>query len=114
MKVIIAGGRDFTDSKYFMECINSCGIHITEIVCGKAKGADTLGEILANSNDNLILKEFPANWPLYGISAGHIRNKEMAEYADVLIAFRDGKSAGTHNMIKIAKELNLEIKIYNY
>ena len=38
----------------------------------------------------------------------------MAEYADALIAFWDGKSRGTKNMLIIARSFKLRIKIYKY
>lgn len=43
-------------------------------------------------------KEFPADWDKYGKSAGHIRNKQMADYADVLLLIWDGESKGSANM----------------
>jgi hypothetical protein len=57
------------------------------------------------------IKKFPANWDLYGKAAGHLRNKEMALYADGLIAFMINNSKGTSNMIKQAKENKLWIEI---
>lgn len=83
MKTIVAGGRKFTDSKYMDECL--ANHTITEVVCGKAKGADTLGEAYAIAND-ISVKYFPADWPKYGRGAGHIRNKEMGDYAEALVA----------------------------
>lgn len=50
------------------------------------------------------VSEHPADWDRYGKSAGYIRNKEMAEEADALMAFWDGKSRGTMHMINLAKE----------
>ena len=43
-----------------------------------------------------------------------IRNKEMAENAEALIAFWDGESKGTKAMIEIAKNKNLKVRIINY
>lgn len=40
----------------------------------------------------------------YGKSAGHIRNKEMAKYSDVLIAYHDGASRGTQYKFDIARK----------
>jgi hypothetical protein len=57
------------------------------------------------------LKIFPAQWSIYGKGAGYIRNREMAQYADALIAFWDGKSKGTKNMIDEAKKQGLIIKV---
>lgn len=107
MKTIIAGCRDFTDIHllkkqldYYREHTNS----ITEIVSGGATGADAMGEAYALLN-GIPIKGFPANWSKHGKAAGPIRNKEMAEYADCLIAFWDGKSRGTKNMIDTMNKL---------
>lgn len=83
---------------------------ITEVVSGCAKGADTFGESWATWN-NIPIKKFPANWELYGKSAGIVRNSIMAQYADGLIAFIINNSKGTTNMIKQAKENNLWIEV---
>ena len=40
--------------------------------------------------------------------------QEMAEYADYLIAFWDGKSRGTRNMIEIMKKLGKHGEVYYY
>ena len=58
----------------------------------------------------LKLKVFPADWNKHGRAAGPIRNRDMAEYADCLVAFEGGR--GTQNMIKTAKELGL--KVYDF
>ena len=57
---------------------------------------------------------FPADWKTFGKSAGYIRNQEMAENADALVAFWDGKSRGTANMIDIAQRYNLRVRIVRY
>ena len=41
-------------------------------------------------------------------------NQQMANYADALIAFWDGKSRGTKNMIEWAKTANLKIRVFKY
>ena len=115
MKVIIAGGRDFNNydllktkcDKIFTKSKN------LEIVSGKAKGVDSLGELYAKEND-FPIKEFYADWNMYGKSAGVIRNSEMGDYADALIAFWDGKSPGTKHMIDYMKKLNKPTRIVYY
>jgi len=79
-------------------------------VSGTARGADQLGERYAKERGYFI-QRFPADWNAYGKAAGYIRNRKMAEYADALIAFWDGKSRGTLNMISLAKECGLQIRI---
>lgn len=108
MKVIIAGSRTITDYQAVREAIESSGFRIREVVSGHAKGVDTLGEFWAYSQ-HIPLMQFPAEWEKYGNMAGPIRNREMAEYADALILVWDGKSHGSANMLKTAKEHGLKI-----
>jgi hypothetical protein len=84
-----------------------------EVVSGCQRGADTLGEDYAKERGYPI-KPFPPYWNKYGKKAGAIRNGQMAKYADALIAFWDGESTGTGNMIKQAKENNLKIRVFKY
>jgi len=74
MKVIIAGSRDIVDNNIVIEAIILAHFTITEVVCGLARGPDTLGKLWAQKN-NIPVKEFPANWKMFGNSAGPIRNK---------------------------------------
>ena len=114
MKVIIAGGRDFDNYNLLREvCIRELGNLDIEIVCGGARGADRLGEVFAIEMGYPITY-FKADWKTNGRSAGPIRNKQMAEYADTLFAFWDGKSRGTKNMIDLAKKKNLHVIIVGY
>jgi len=110
MKVIIAGSRLFVPTHSDALVLDKYKNSITEVVSGCAKGGDAFGESWAAWN-NVKIKKFPANWDLYGKAAGHIRNKEMALYADGLIAFMVNNSKGTSNMIKQAKEHNLWVEI---
>jgi hypothetical protein len=111
MKVIIAGTRykdkenkiPFNDFKLVLEAVDRSGIErngiqVTEIVSGKAIGVDQLGEQYANMR-GIPIKEMPADWNTYGKRAGPIRNRQMAEYADIAIIIWDGESNGTRNMI---------------
>ncbi len=117
MKVIIAGGRKFDDYDLLCKvCDHALSLQLhsdIEIVSGAADGADLLGEKYA-SDKNYALMRFPADWKKYGKSAGYRRNDEMAKYADALIAFWDGKSKGTKNMIDKAKLNGLKVKIVKY
>lgn len=85
---------------------------IIEVVSGTAKGIDLLGEDWAIHNW-VPLKQFPANWEKYDLSAGPIRNKQMADYADVLFAFWDMRSNGTRNMINQMKSLNKPFYVFD-
>ncbi|RMH11289.1 MAG: DUF2493 domain-containing protein [Gammaproteobacteria bacterium] len=110
-KVVIAGSRDFHDYDLVMEKFLGLCLGQVEIVSGGAKGVDALGERLAREL-GYPLKVFPADWTKHGKAAGPIRNRQMAEYADVLVAFWDGQSPGTRNMIRVAVEKRLEIHLF--
>lgn len=105
MKVIIAGSRNITDYKAIGQAINASKFEITEVVCGCAIGVDRIGQTWAIAN-GIPVKEFPANWDVYGRSAGPMRNIKMAEYADAAIIVWDGKSPGSLNMIQEIKKVN--------
>lgn len=124
-KVIIAGGRDFDCNSDYLFRIdkliqNYYDIktmeHLSgglEMVTGTAKGADQIPYYYKVWHD-VPIKEFPADWDKHGKSAGFIRNAEMADYSDALIAFWDGKSRGTKHMIDTAKAKGLNIRVINY
>ena len=122
VRIIIAGGREFNDFKRLSQTCDKvisgyCNddINIT-IISGNAKGTDRLGESYARMK-GYNLQIFPADWFKYGRKAGIIRNAQMAEYATsdnatgVLIAFWNGKSKGTGNMIDIARSKDMSVCI---
>ena len=84
-----------------------------QVVCGCARGADTLGKQFAEELGLKVL-EYPADWDKYGKRAGYIRNEEMAKISNALIAFWDGESRGTKHMIDLAKEYGLPTRIIYY
>lgn len=115
MKVIIAGSREFNDYLLLKtKCDELIGIYNTpyiEIVHGGCRGADKLGEKYANDKGYKI-KEFPADFRTHGKAAGPLRNRQMAQYADMLIAFRlPGESRGTDDMIRQAYKYGLEVHV---
>jgi hypothetical protein len=132
MKIIIAGGRDFRNYallkercddilfRYFLterelEFVSGGQVSIDPITKEKY-GADYYGEVYAKEC-GFNVRRFPADWDKYRAYAGPKRNKEMAKYVGlggILIAFHDGESRGTANMIKEAKAENLIVHIVKY
>ena len=120
-RIIVAGGRDFTDYALLSETLDVILKRYTlrevQIVSGCCRGADALGERYAREHGIPVVR-FPADWQAYGKAAGPIRNRKMVEYAaecdGMLVAFWDGKSRGTASMIRLAEKCGLQIKTITY
>jgi hypothetical protein len=116
MRVIVCGGRDFQDKDFCFRKLDEIisPLKNIEIVSGNAKGADAFGEEYALKK-GLKLSVFKADWKKYGRAAGPIRNREMYHYAledhPMIIAFWDGVSKGTKNMIDVASKNGADIHI---
>ena len=133
MRIIVAGGRDFSNYEFLAQRCADMIKHIyerpdkfnwvfhkdIEFVLGGAKGADSLGLRFAKEN-KFAYKVIEADWDIYGKSAGYIRNEQMANYATedsrlgILLAFWDGESKGTKHMIDLANKYNMIVWIVKY
>lgn len=107
MKVAVIGSRGLTVSdlgRYLPE-------NTTEIVSGGAKGVDTSAREYAKSN-GIKLTEFLPEYTRFGRSAPLKRNITIIEYADIVLAFWDGKSRGTKFVIDNCRKLGVEVRVY--
>lgn len=128
MKTIIAGSRSVTNYQILLKAINNCdwSSEITEVVSGKARGVDTLGEVWANTN-NIPIRDFPADWKdlsnpdaiikendygKYDARAGIRRNEQMGNYADALICVIQDNSKGSAHMIEYMQKLGKKVFIW--
>lgn len=117
-KVIVAGGREFNDYRLLCQTCDRMlsqkhQTHDIVIISGTARGADTLGERYAQERGYAV-ERFPADWEHAGKSAGFIRNRQMADVADALIAFWDRHSRGTAHMIDQARQKSLPYRFVCY
>lgn len=114
-KVIVAGGRDF--ASFTRLCMILDG-HFretggVEIVSGGARGVDSMAERWARTR-GIFCDVHPADWKKYGKRAGMVRNAEMAEIADELVAIWNGESRGTAAMIDMMKRRGKPVTVYGY
>jgi hypothetical protein len=112
MRVLICGGRDFTDYERLRRVLDkSLYIDgITTVIHGGAQGADACADVWAKQS-YIPVKCYPAQWDKYGRSAGPVRNQQMLDEGkpDLVIAFPGG--AGTANMIKIARRAGIDVLV---
>jgi len=119
MKTVIAGSRTINDyllvKRFIGRVIKYYRVDISEVVSGGAFGVDQLGEKWARSYGVPVKPFYLTNedWLLFGNRAGIVRNQEMAEYADILIAIWDGKSNGTANMVEEMKKLDKPVYLFD-
>ena len=106
MRLIIAGSREFKSLRAIQQAVKRFreahpDFVITEVVTGGCRGADRLAEEYTRDNLGLPVKTFPPDWKTHGKAAGPIRNAEMAQYGDALLAlFIAGvEGRGTSDMV---------------
>ena len=122
MRVLVCGGRDWSDRNYLFGVLD--GIHasqgVTVVIEGAAPGADDLAAKWANGHRIKVLP-FPADWdahrptdPSKKNPAGAIRNRRMLTSGrpELVVAFWDGRSPGTADMIAAAREAQVEVWIF--
>ncbi|MCW6550360.1 DUF2493 domain-containing protein [Yersinia ruckeri] len=99
MKVLICGGRDYTDTYQFDEAMKMLTFTPTVIIQGGARGADALAAQWGKMK-GISVVQIDALWDFYGKKAGSRRNQSMIEimHPDYCIAFPGG--FGTNDMVK--------------
>ena len=111
MRVLVCGGRDYTDAKRVREELDALDAEerIRYVIEGEATGADTLAREWADLRWVPVLK-FPADWNKHGKAAGPIRNKQMLDEGrpDLVVAFPGGR--GTANMIEQAERAGVPVR----
>ena len=111
MKVAVIGSRTFNDYELLRQTLSK--LEITLVVSGGAKGADSLGEEYANAN-NIPTKIFLPDWDKYGKSAGMLRNSDIINEVEIVVAFWDGESKGCKDAIAKANKLNKKVLIISF
>ena len=99
MKVIVTGTGLIVDLSVVITAIETFPFKITEVVSTSGNIISILGEQWAKEQ-KIPIERFSASWKSFGSKAGLIRNSEMVQYSDGLIAIWDGKSVGTQDIIR--------------
>lgn len=113
--VVVTGGRKYSRGKRVNQILDAAveRLGMTLLVQGQGSGLDTLAWKWADRR-GFPMKSFPADWAKFGLSAGPIRNGDMAKFvADhedpekICIAFPGGD--GTWNMIAHAERYGIRV-----
>lgn len=111
MRVLVTGGRDYTNDFFVSMTLASIGKLFNDdvtLIVGDATGVDAMarksGEALGWS-----VEVFNADWDEHGRAAGPIRNKRMIEEGrpDICIAFPGGR--GTQNCMEQAEQAGIPV-----
>lgn len=111
MRVSVIGSRTFNNFNILLNILDS--VPIDSIVSGGAKGADSLAKRYADMS-GLPITEYLPNWSKYGRRAGFVRNIDIVNDCDLVIAFWDGVSKGTGHSIDYARKIGKPLKIIIY
>lgn len=106
MRLAIVGSRSITQfdlAPYIPQ-------DVTEIVSGGARGIDRVAKRYAEAH-NIPLKEFFPDYDSHGRAAPILRDREIIEYADKILAIWDGESKGTHFMIRESHRQNKLLQV---
>ena len=114
MKIAIIGSRNPGNINFALELEKRINIQDDDsIISGGAKGIDSLAADYAKGR-NLQLVEYRPDYAQYGRGATFIRNRQIIENADMVVAFWNGKSRGTKNMIDTATKRGLQVAVVRY
>ncbi len=99
MKIAIVGSRKIRVENIGAYLSEDCD----EIVSGGAVGVDSCAAEFALLN-GIKLTQFLPEYERYGRGAPIVRNRQIVDYADEVIAFWDGSSRGTLWVIKYCEK----------
>lgn len=83
-----------------------------QVISGGAKGVDALAERYSNEHKLIKPLVILPDWKQYNRGAGAVRNREIVDTADFVVAIWDGKSKGTKISINHAKKTHKPIFIW--
>lgn len=113
-RVVVGGSRAFQDYSLLCSSLDRYLSRIMKeyqiiILSGHCRGTDALAERYARER-GLALEIYPADWSL-GRKAGPLRNQQMIDLADYVVAFPGG-GPGTKSLIRLARKKGLPMRIY--
>lgn len=116
-RVLVTGSRFWSDRQAVFRALDDQlkqADGLLTVVHGAAAGADTFAgcwaAIRGHETNRVAVEPHPAEWHIYGKSAGPMRNQEMVDLgADVCLAFPKGDSRGTRHCMTAAAHAGIPV-----
>lgn len=119
MKIAVVGSREFKYPSFISDKMINLfgGTYNLTFISGGALGVDSIAEKCVDDfnetfHANITKVIYKPNWEKYGKKAGFLRNQQIVDEAEKLIAFWDGESKGTKNSIDLAIKKGIPVDIY--
>ena len=109
MKTLIIGSRTFQDYPFLCQVLED--LSPSSVLSGGALGADSLAAIWAQQN-HIPLQITKPDYNRFQRKAPLVRNKELVQKAEQVIAFWNGTSSGTAHALCLAKKARLPCFIF--
>lgn len=113
IRLIVAGSRSFTDAAFAFRKLDALTANMAgpiTVISGHARGGDAIGEQWAAARGHAV-DVYAADWNRHGKAAGPMRNSDMVAAATHAVFFWDGRSRGTADCIRKAKEAGLAVRV---
>lgn len=116
LRMAVVGSREIKDEKFVLHVISYAARtfktrlnkSVGTIVSGGAVGVDSFSESWAALHGKKVLV-FKPDWKTLGKQAGYVRNVEIINNSDCVLAIWDGESRGTKHSISIARQAELPL-----
>lgn len=110
MRLLCCGSRSWVDKEVVRDILIE--LKPALVIDGGARGADSIAHAIAIEM-GIPTKRYLADWHRNGRAAGPIRNQWMLDEGqpNLVVAFWDGVSRGTADMIQRAKRAKVSVRI---
>ncbi len=104
MKLAVIGNKEYYDYSKLSSILAGME-NVSLIISGGAAGTDTMAKQYAMEK-GITFQEFPPDYARYGDEAKHVRDRQIIDSCDRVLAFWNGKCEGTLYTIEYALKRN--------
>jgi len=109
MRIAIVGSREYADLWRVPAFVRGLA-EGDVVISGGAFGVDTLAANVARTVGLVVIECLP-DYATHGRRAPLVRNKQIAQHCERMVAFWDGESTGTAHAIRCARELGRAVEV---